>query len=112
MWNPSTCACECDRYCETGQYLDYKNCICRKRIIIDLIEECTSIIDMEIKNNTITRSNSESLNTTYVVLFIIFFVLFILSLAGFIYYWHKDNTKKITKKLYDYVYSNTETLNY
>ena len=25
MWNPSTCACECDKYCEVGQYLDYKS---------------------------------------------------------------------------------------
>ena len=25
MWNPSTCACECDKYCEVSQYLDYKN---------------------------------------------------------------------------------------
>ena len=31
MWNPSTCSCECDRYCETGQYLDYKSCVCRKK---------------------------------------------------------------------------------
>ena len=51
MWNPSTCSCECDRYCETGQYLDYKNCVCRKKIIDDLIEQCTSIVDMDIKNN-------------------------------------------------------------
>ena len=53
MWNPSTCSSECDRYCETGQYLDYKSCVCRKKIIDDLIEQCTSIIDIEIKNNTL-----------------------------------------------------------
>ena len=35
MWNPSTCSCECDRNCETGQCLDYKNCVCRKKIIDD-----------------------------------------------------------------------------
>ena len=29
MWNPSTCECECDKYCGNGQYLDYDNCICR-----------------------------------------------------------------------------------
>ena len=28
MWNPSTYFCESNRYCETGQYLDYKNCVC------------------------------------------------------------------------------------
>ena len=53
MLNPSTCSCECDRYCETGQYLDYKNCVCRKKIIDDFLEQCTSIVDIEIKNNTL-----------------------------------------------------------
>ena len=27
MWNPSTCACECDIWCKPGQYLDYKKCV-------------------------------------------------------------------------------------
>ena len=49
MWNPNTCSCECDKYCEIGQYLDYKNCVCRKKITDDLIEQCTNIIDIEIK---------------------------------------------------------------
>ena len=52
MWNPSTWACECDKYCEIGQYLDYKNCVCRKELIEDLIEQCTCILDIEIKNGT------------------------------------------------------------
>ena len=26
----------------------------------------------------------------------------------FIYYWHKDNTKNISKKLYDVIYPNTK----
>ena len=110
MWNPSTCSCECDRQCEIGQYLDYKNCVCR--IISDLIEKCTSIIDMETQNSTITVANSKSsFNMTYFALFIVFFILFILFLAGFIYYWCKNNNEMITKKIYDVVYSNTETLN-
>ena len=88
MWNPSKCSCECDRYCETGQYLDYENCVCRKKIIDDLIEQCTSNICF--------------------VLFIVFLVLFILFLVIFIYYWRKDNTKNISKKLYDVIYPNTK----
>ena len=59
MWNPSTYSCVCDRYCEAGQYLDYKNCACRKRIIDDLIEQCTSIVYMDIKNNTLSKKNDE-----------------------------------------------------
>ena len=102
MWNPSTGSCECDRYCETGQYLDYKNCVCRRKIIDNLIEQCTSIVDMDIKNNTLSSSN------IYFILFIVFLVLFISFLVGFIYYWHKDNTKNISKKLYDVIYPNTK----
>ena len=28
IWNPSDC--ECDKLCYIGEYLDYKNCKCRK----------------------------------------------------------------------------------
>ena len=29
--NPSNCNCECDKSCNMSQYLDYKNCKCRKK---------------------------------------------------------------------------------
>ena len=45
MWNPSTCECQCDTWCKPGQYLDYKNCICKNKLIGRLIEECTSVIN-------------------------------------------------------------------
>ena len=32
IWNPSNCECECDKICDIGEYLDYKNCKCRKII--------------------------------------------------------------------------------
>ena len=75
--NPSRCSCECDRYCETGQYLDHKNCVCRKKIIDDLIEQCTSTVDMDIKNNTLSKKIDESPSNIYLILFIVFLVLFI-----------------------------------
>ena len=110
MWKPSTCSCECDRYCETGQYLDYKNYVCRKKIIDDLIEQCTSIVDIEIKNSTLSKKKKkdESSSNIYFILFIIFLVLFVLFLVGFIYHWRKDNDKNISKKLYDVIYPNTK----
>ena len=67
MWNPSTCSCECDRYCETGQYLDYKNYVCRKKIIDDLIEQCTSTVDIEIKKKRVIN---------HLVIFILFYLLY------------------------------------
>ena len=35
FWNPSNCECECDKLWNVGQYLDYENFKCRKRLIID-----------------------------------------------------------------------------
>ena len=111
MWNPSTCACECDKYCEIRQYLDYKNCVCRKKMIDDLIEQCTSIVDMEIKNSTtnndaiLDNKSYESSNNTYFILFIVFLVLFILMLGAFVYYRYRESSKKVVDKIYDTVYS-------
>ena len=79
MWNPSTCSCECDRYYETGQYLDYKNCVFRKNIIDDLIEQCISIVDIEIKNNTLSKKNDESSSNIYFIHRIFSAIYFIFS---------------------------------
>ena len=38
IWNPSNCKCECDKSCDFGEYLDYENCKCRKRLVDKLIE--------------------------------------------------------------------------
>ena len=35
IWNPSNCECECDKTCDVGKYLDYKNCKCRKKQFIN-----------------------------------------------------------------------------
>ena len=45
IWNPSNCECECDKLCDVGEYLDYKNCKCRKRLIDKLVEEYSENID-------------------------------------------------------------------
>ena len=82
IWNPSTCTCDCNKYCEVGQYLDYDNCICRKKLILFdyLIEQCTNIVDIENKNNLINNTN------IYFILFIIFLILCILLIMGLIYH--------------------------
>ena len=33
IWNPSNCECECDKLCDVGEYLEYKNCKCKKSLI-------------------------------------------------------------------------------
>ena len=44
IWNPSNCECECDKSCDIEEYLDYKNCKCKKKIIDKLAEECSENI--------------------------------------------------------------------
>ena len=38
-WNPNNYECECDKSCDAGEYLDYENCKCRKKLVDKLVEE-------------------------------------------------------------------------
>ena len=103
IWNPSNCECECDKSCDVGEYLDYENCKCRKRLVDKLIEECnenieeTSLIKI---NSTKCKHNSCIL---YIVLFSIFFTINIGIASYFVYYKYMNHNKENVSK-YDYVY--------
>ena len=112
MWNPSTCACECDKLCEVGQYLDYRQCVCRKKLIDDLIEQCTTVVDIEISNGTNLLTSKESSSNIYLHLFVTLLIIMLLSSAGVFYCCRKDNSKKLDDKIYEAAYSNTGTLNF
>ena len=45
IWNPSNWECECDKGYDGGEYIDYENCKCRKKLVDSLIEECTENIN-------------------------------------------------------------------
>ena len=45
IWDPSNCDCGCDKSCDVGEYLDYKNCKCRNKLVDKLFEECIKNID-------------------------------------------------------------------
>ena len=88
IWIYSTCACECDKLCDVGQYLDYKNCICRKSLVDKLVEECVNVVDGDIMyNETI---NVELLSdcpsrTPYIVLFAVFLLIRLLISGAFLF---------------------------
>ena len=44
-WNSSNCECECDKSCDGGEYLDYENCRCRKRLVDIFVDECTGTVE-------------------------------------------------------------------
>ena len=59
IWNPSNCECECDKSCNVGEYLDYENYKCRKKLVDKLIEECTETVE-EVKLAKITSAEHEN----------------------------------------------------
>ena len=78
-WNRSNCECECDKSCDIGEYLDYKNCRCRKIITDKLVEECSENIDGNemLYNETldiISLGDNKTCNSS--VVSIIFFLCF------------------------------------
>ena len=92
IWNPSNC--ECDKSYDIGEYLDYKNCKCRKSLIDKLVDECAETAE-EMKPAIITLAENEnsykcSSCIMYTVLFWIFFTINIGGIgAYFVYfYWY------------------------
>ena len=86
IWNPSNCECDCDKSCDVGEYLDYKNCKCRKKLADKLVEECTET-DEEVKiASKNEHKNKFSFCILYIVLFSIIFAINIGIGAYFAYY--------------------------
>ena len=111
IWNPSTCSCECDKLYNIGQYLDYKNCVCRKSIVDKLVEECINVIDGDTMYNKTLSSdpNDCSSRTPYVVLFIVFLLISVVIIGVFVYFhWYK-NKQLNPKNILDANYSKIET---
>ena len=99
IWNPSNCACECDKICDIGQYLDYKNCVCRKSIVDKLVEKCINVIDGDTMYNETLSINPNDCpsRTPYVVLFIVFLSISVVISGVFVYFhWYKN--KKLNLK--------------
>ena len=104
IWNPSNCECECDKSCDIGEYLDYENCKCRKKLVDKLIEECTKNIE-----ETKLNEHKYSSCTVYRVLFWIFFIFFVINIGIGTYftYYEYVNRKKENLPKYDYTYETT-----
>ena len=50
IWNTNNCECECYESCDFSEYLHYKKCMCKKRLVNKLVErssakECTENIE-------------------------------------------------------------------
>ena len=73
IWNPSNCECECNKACDFSEYLDYKNCTFKKRLVNKLVEERNETVDKVKLTPAENGKNYKSSSCTVcIVLFSIF----------------------------------------
>ena len=61
IWNPSNCECEWDKSCDVGEYLDYQNCKCSKRLADKLVEKCSeNIVEVKIASENEHKNKCSS----------------------------------------------------
>ena len=95
-WNPSICECQCDMWCKPGQYLDYEKCVCKNKLIGEVIAECTSVINETMMNNKKYISNDDTIMNIFIGLFSVVMFIGIVCLCVFAYFkWIKG--KKLFK---------------
>ena len=99
--NPSNCVCECNKSYDVGEYLDYENCKCRKRLIDKLVEECSENID-EAKLTEITLFEHKNGCVCYYPVFIVLGVIVLTIYIGvgayYVYYKYRNRNKEIVSK--------------
>ena len=76
MRNPSNCECEFDKSCEFREYLDYKKCKCRNKLVYKLVEECSENIDGNEMIYNETLSDYENVFNSCTIYFVLFVILF------------------------------------
>ena len=90
IWNPSNCECECYKSCHFGEYLDYKNCKCKKSLVDKLVEECAENVEdsrlVEITSTEKKNKHKCSSCTLYIVLILVPFTVSIGIGTYFLYF--------------------------
>ena len=96
MWNPSNC--ECDKSCDVGECLDYRNCKCRKRLLNKLVEECENIdLNKMIYNGAFNDYKKVCSSCAVYIVFVIFLIISISISSVFIYFQWYSKKKDIMK---------------
>ena len=101
-WNPSNSECECDKSCDVGEYLDYENCKCRKRLVDKLVQECNENID-EAKLTKIALFEHKNKCVCYYTVLIVLTVKVSIGIGAYFVYYKYMNPNKENVSTY-YVY--------
>ena len=86
-------------WCRPGQYLDHKNCVCKKKLIGRVIVECTSVINETMINNKDNIDNNNTITNIFIGLFSVLLFVGTVCFCVFAYFkWIKG--KKLFKNKY------------
>ena len=91
-WNPSNCGCKCDKSCDVGEYLDYKNLTCKRRLVDKLVEERNETIDEGVRLAIIIPVENSCMNnscTVDIASWSIFLAIIVIG-ACFAYYKYRN----------------------
>ena len=92
-------------WCKPGQYLDHKNCVCKNKLIVTVISECTSVINETMMNNRDNIANDNTTAYIFIGLFPVLLFIVIVCFCVFAYFkWVKG--KKLFKNKYTDVLCN------
>ena len=91
IWHLNDCECECYKSCDFSEYLHYKKCKCKKRLVDKLAEECTGNIKetwlIEITSAKNENKHKCSAWTLHIVLFSIFLTINV-GIGSYFLYFH------------------------
>ena len=88
-------------WCKPGQYLDYKNCICKNKLIGRVIEECISVINETMMNNKDNIANDNTITNIFIGLFSVRMFAVIVYFCVFAYF-KRLKGRKLLKKYTNY----------
>ena len=100
IWNPSNCECQCYKSCDFSEYLDYKNCKCKNKRLLNILAERSSAEEYteNIEETRLVEINSTECNSVeskckynfcalYSVLFSILFTINV-GIGTYFFYFH------------------------
>ena len=79
------CICECNKYFDIYEYLDHKNCICRRKMAESLTEICEKNINQTL--DIISSSDNNETSDSCIVYIVLCSVFLIISISMAIYFY-------------------------
>ena len=82
IWNSSNGECECDKSCHVGEYVDYENCKCRKKLGNKMIKECTeNVKEVKLTKMTSTENKNKHKCSSYTLYMVFFLIIFLINIG-------------------------------